>query len=113
MTPEQAKGEPTDRRTDLWSLGVTLYEMITGRPPFPGGSNAALTYGIVHTQPQPPTALRSGLPKDIDRIIGKALAKDAQSRYQHAADLMVDLRAIHGSSAESARCNGLAISVAQ
>jgi eukaryotic-like serine/threonine-protein kinase len=93
MSPEQAKGEPTDRRTDLWSLGVTVYEMLTGRTPFPGGSEAALTYGIVHTHPEPPTALRSGLPKDLDRIVSKLLAKDPQSRYQHAADLVVDLRA--------------------
>ena len=92
MSPEQAKGEDTDRRTDLWSVGVLLYEMLSGRLPFAGATEAAVTYGIVHGEAEPVTALRSGLPKELDRIVAKALEKDSGHRYQNAADLLVDLR---------------------
>jgi serine/threonine protein kinase len=96
MSPEQAQGQPTDRRTDIWSIGVVLYEMLSGAVPFPGQTEAACTYSIVHTEPQPLTALRSGLSLDLDRIIAKALRKDPRDRYQNAADLMVDLRHLSG-----------------
>ncbi len=96
MSPEQVRGENTDRRTDMWSLGVVLYEMVTGKRPFAGEAEAALTYGILNKEPEPVTGLRSGLPLDLDRIVSKALAKDPDERYQHVDEFMVDLRGLRG-----------------
>src|SRR5687767_13796730 len=92
MSPEQTQGQPADRRTDIWSIGVVLFEMLTGRLPFAGQTEQAISFGIVHTQPEPVTALRSGLPVELDRIVSKALAKSPERRYQNSADLIVDLR---------------------
>ncbi|HJZ95433.1 MAG TPA: protein kinase, partial [Candidatus Solibacter sp.] len=94
MSPEQTQGRRADRRTDIWSIGVVLFEMLTGRLPFGGETDQAIGFGIVHTQPEPVTALRSGLPVEIDRIVGKALAKSPEDRYQNIADLIVDLRRV-------------------
>jgi serine/threonine protein kinase/tetratricopeptide (TPR) repeat protein len=98
MSPEQARGESTDRRTDIWSLGVLLYEMISGKRPFEAEYENALMYSILNAEPEPVTGLRTGVPPDLERIIRKCLAKAPNERYQHADELIVDLRAIHPTS---------------
>jgi serine/threonine protein kinase len=103
MSPEQAQGQPVDRRTDIWSVGVVLFEMLTGRLPFAGETDQAISFGIVHTEPEPVTALRSGLPVELDRIAAKALAKFPEDRYQNAADLIVDLRSAGASRQTTSR----------
>ncbi len=92
MSPEQVAGKPLDERTDLFSFGVSLYEMATGRLPFDRDTHGA-TYGaILHEQPEPPSHWNSGLLTQLDGIIGKALEKDRTLRYQHASEVRADLQ---------------------
>jgi len=92
MSPEQARGERLDARTDLFSFGVVLYEMATGRQPFAGGSGAETITAILRDRPVQPSQLNSQMPSKLEEIINKALEKDRGLRYQHAADIQTDLK---------------------
>ncbi len=92
MSPEQARGEPLDARTDLFSFGAVLYEMATGRQAFSGETTAVIFHKILAEDPAPITSIDPDLPAELDRIIGKCLEKDRDLRYQHASEIRADLK---------------------
>jgi serine/threonine protein kinase/Tfp pilus assembly protein PilF len=106
MSPEQARGEALDLRSDLFSLGVVLYEMATGTVPFSGSTAALIFDGILHAEAVPATAVNSRLPIAIENILGKALEKDKDLRYQTAAELRADLKRLKRDLDSSKRSAG-------
>jgi hypothetical protein len=87
LAPEQVAGGPVDARTDVYSLGVCLYEMLTGRPPFKSGSTIQTAMAHLRTEVLPPRAIRAGLPRELDAVVVKALAKSPADRYQSAMEM--------------------------
>jgi serine/threonine-protein kinase len=102
LSPEQASGQNVDARSDVYSLGCVLYELITGEPPFVGDSPVAVAYQHVREDPVPPSQRHSGITPELDAVVLKALAKNPDNRYQSAADMRNDLIRVHAGEAPDA-----------
>ena len=101
LSPEQAKGAPVDQTSDLYSVGVVLYELLTGVVPFTGDTPVEIAMKHLSAKPEPPSAKRSDIPRDLDMIVLRALAKDPAERYQSAEEMDADLARVQGGAAVS------------
>ncbi len=102
LSPEQARGEPVDARSDVYSLGCVLYEILTGEPPFLGDTPLAVAYQHVREDPVAPSKRHSGISPELDAVVLKALAKNPDNRYQTAAEMRSDLVRVHNGEAPEA-----------
>jgi len=102
MSPEQAQGEEADHRSDIFSFGVLLYEMITTQLPFKGEHEAAIAYSIVNETPEPLARYKANVPETLQRLVEKALRKDLNTRYQNATDIIADLKELQKQSTTQA-----------
>jgi serine/threonine protein kinase len=98
MSPEQARGETADQRSDIWSLGMVMYEMFAGHLPFNSDYEQALVYAILNETPKPLRQIRQEIPESVEQIVQKALAKDPQARYQKVEELLSDLKIARGTT---------------
>jgi serine/threonine protein kinase len=105
MSPEQARGRDLDARSDIFSFGIVLYEMATGRPAFSSSTSAEIFDGLLNRAPVPPLRLNPDIPAELERIINKSLEKEPGLRYQHAADLRSDLQRLRRDTESSRRAS--------
>ncbi|MEV5573437.1 Stk1 family PASTA domain-containing Ser/Thr kinase [Spirillospora sp. NPDC052269] len=113
LSPEQARGERVDARSDLYSTGCVLYELLTGRPPFTGDSPVAIAYQHVREEPTPPSQIDPDIPQWADAIVLKAMAKSADDRYQNAGEFRQEVqRALHGQPVSSTAASTMMLSAA-
>src|SRR5215467_3330508 len=94
LSPEQARGGEVDQRSDLYSLGIVLYELLTGKTPFEGDTPVEIAMKHLSATPQPPSKLRPDIPRDLDMVVLRALAKDPDDRYQSADEMEGDLERV-------------------
>jgi serine/threonine protein kinase len=103
MSPEQARGQEVDARTDLFSFGIVLYQMITGKPPFHGTDSASILASLLRDTPESPSALNTEVPPSLEEILSRLMEKDIDLRFQSAADLRAELKRLkRGTSSSSA-----------
>ena len=102
MSPEQVEGKPADQRSDIYSMGIILYEMVTGRPPFAGDTPFSIAYKHRHEEPEDPRKLNPHVPDALNRVILRCLEKDREARYQTAQELLADLQKMESGAPVSA-----------